>query len=120
MELVRGGDSQMAHLDDGLDPGLSGRALGHHQNPDGLDGTVLGLAQAGGPTADGGPGGLDCIEGVGLALVAAGLPVGSVDFDDLDALPAQEPGEPDSIGAGALDADLGDLAEFLEPDKERS
>ena len=44
-ELVRGSDSQMAHLHDGLHPGLSGRALGHHQNPDGLDGTVLGLAE---------------------------------------------------------------------------
>jgi hypothetical protein len=44
MELVRGGDSQVAHLDDGLHSGLSGRALGHDQDPDGLDGTVLGLA----------------------------------------------------------------------------
>ena len=45
MELVRGGDPQMAHLDDGFHPSLSGRTLGHHQDPDGLDGTVLGLAQ---------------------------------------------------------------------------
>ena len=115
MELVRGGDSQVTHLDDGLHPGLSGRALGHHQDPDGLDGTVLGLAQTRGPTADGGPGGLDRIEGIGLALVAPGLAVGSVDFDDLDTLPSQEPGESNSIGSGALDADLGHLAELLEP-----
>ena len=71
MELVRGGDSEVPHLDDGFDPSLSGRALGHHQDPDGLDGTILGLAQTGRPTTDGGPGGFYCIEGIGLALVAA-------------------------------------------------
>ena len=31
---------------------------------------------------------------------------------------SQEPGEPDPIGAGALDADLGHLAEALEPDQQ--
>jgi hypothetical protein len=50
MELLRGTDAQMAHLDDRLDAGSSGRALGHDQDPDGLDGTVVGLARPAGPT----------------------------------------------------------------------
>src|ERR1700683_1699769 len=119
MQLVRSGDSQMTHLDNGLHPGLAGRPLGHHQNPDGLDGTVLGLARTRSPTTDGGPGGLDRVEGIGLAVIAPGLPVGSVDFYDLYALASQEPGESDPIGASALDADLGHLAKTLEPDEQR-
>src|ERR1700736_5230781 len=119
MQLVRSGYSEVTHLDDGLDPGLSGRTLRHHEDSDGLNGTVLGLARSRGPTADGGPGGLDCIERIGLALVAAGLPVGAVDFYDLNALPPQEPREAGPIGAGALDADFGHLAESLEPDQQR-
>ena len=88
MELVRGGDHQVTHLDDGLHPGLAGRALGHHQDPDGLDGTVLGLAGSKGPATDNGPGRFDSIEGVGLALTAPRLPVGSIDLDHLDTLAA--------------------------------
>jgi hypothetical protein len=38
---------------------------------------------------------------------------GSVDFDDLDALAPQEPGESDPIGPGSLDADFGHLADAL-------
>ena len=57
--------------------------------------------------------------GSDLPFIAPGLPVGSVDFYDLDALPPQEPGEPDPIGAGALDADFVHLAEALEPGQQR-
>src|SRR5665213_1540897 len=115
MELVRGGKAQVAHLDDGLHPGLSGRSLGHHQYPDGLDRSVLCLCLAGRPATDGRPGRLHCIESVGLALAATGLPVLAVDFDYLHASASEEPGEPGAIRAGALDADLGHLAEALEP-----
>jgi hypothetical protein len=48
-------------------------------------------------------------------LVATGLAVGSVDFDDLDTFPAQVSSQSHSIGAGALDPDLGHLAEVFEP-----
>ena len=82
-------------------------------------GPSLVLPASAGPTTDGGPGGLDGIERVGLALVAPGLPVGPVDLDDLDALPAQEPGPARPIGTGAFDADLGHLTEALEPDEQR-
>jgi hypothetical protein len=115
MELVRGRVAQVTHLGDGLDPGVTGRALGHHKHPDGLDWTVLGLARARGPAAQCGPGRLDGIEGVGLAVVAPGLPVRPVDLDNLQALSPEEPGQSDAIGAGALDADLGHVAEPLEP-----
>src|SRR5665213_452068 len=115
MELVRGSKAQVTHLDDGLHPGLSGRSLGHHQHPDGLDRSVLGLARTGSSTTYGGPCRLHCIESVGLALAATGLPVLAVDFDYLHAFASEEPGEPGAIRAGALDADLGHLAEALEP-----
>ena len=67
------------------------------------------------PTAQGGPGGFDGVEGIGLAAATALLSVRSVDLDDLDAHPAQVAGQPGPIGARALDADLGHVAEGLEP-----
>ena len=91
MELVRGAVSKMAHLSDGLHPGLSGGALGHDQDPDGLDGTVLRLAGTGGSAADGGPSGSDGVERVGFAVVPTGLPVLPV-YDDLDAASADGSG----------------------------
>ena len=66
-ELLRGAVAEVAHLDEGLDPGLAGRALGDDEDPDGLDGTVPGLGLALRPTTEGGPGGLDGVEGIGLA-----------------------------------------------------
>jgi len=69
--------------------------------------------------ADDGPGGLHRIEGIGLAVVASGLTVGSIDFDDLDTLPPKKSSQAHPIGAGAFDPDLGDLAELLEPGQKR-
>ncbi len=77
----------------------------------------LGLAAR--STTQGGPGGFDGVEGVGLAAAPALLAVGSVDLDDLDASPAQVAGQARAIGAGALNADLGDVAERLEPAQQR-
>ena len=105
----------MAHLDEGLNPGLAGRAFGHDEDPDGLDRAVSGLRFAARPTTEGGPGCFDRIEGIGLATAPALLTIGSVDLDDLDAHPAQVAGQSGPIGTGALDADLGDVAEALEP-----
>jgi hypothetical protein len=105
----------VAHLDEGLDPGLAGRALGHDEHPDGLDRTVSRLRAAARSTAQSRSGGLDCIEGIGLAAATALLSVGSVDLDDFDAGSAQEARQPRSIRARALNADLGHVAEALEP-----
>jgi hypothetical protein len=87
----------MTHLDQRFHPGLKGRALGHDQHPDGFDG----------------------VERIGLAAAAPFLSVRSVDFDDLDTHSAQIAGQPSSIGARALDADLGDVTEGLEPVQQR-
>jgi hypothetical protein len=45
----------------------------------------------------------------------AGLAVGAVDLDDLDAPPTQEAGQSDPIGTGSFHTDLGHLTEPLEP-----
>jgi hypothetical protein len=66
MELLRGGEAEVAHLGDGLDPGLASGTLGDDKDPDGLDRTVLGLGRSAGPATDGGPGRLDGIEGSDL------------------------------------------------------
>jgi hypothetical protein len=44
----------MAHLDQGLDPGLAGRALGDDEDPDRLDGTVPRLGAPARSTTEGG------------------------------------------------------------------
>ena len=118
-ELLRSAVAEVAHLDQGLDPGLAGRALGDDEDPDGLDGTVSRLGAAARSTTQGRPGGFDGVEGIGLAAAAALLSVGSVDFDDLDADSAQVAGQARAIGTGALDADLGHVAEGLEPAQQR-
>jgi hypothetical protein len=62
-----------------------------------------------------GPGCFDCVEGIGLAGTPALLAIWSIDLDDLDACPAQVAGQARAIRASPLDADLGDVAEGLEP-----
>ncbi len=118
-QLVGGGDHQMAHLGQRLDPGPSGRALGHDEDPDGLDGPVLGLRDALGPAAEGGPSRLDGVEGIGLATASALGPVGPVDLDHLDVCSAQVTGQARSIRARALHPDLGQRTEALEPGEQR-
>ena len=116
MELVRGAVSQVSHLGDGLHPGLSGGALGHDQDPDGLDGTVLRLAGAGGSATDGGPCGFDGIERVGLAVVSDGTAC-SAGSPRRSRSPRRrrDRAKPGAIGARPFDADFGHLAEALEP-----
>jgi hypothetical protein len=48
-------------------------------------------------------------------VIAPGLSVRPVYFDDFDAPSPQEPTEPSSIGPRPFDADLGHLSEGLEP-----
>ena len=90
--------AEVAHLDQGLAPGLAGRALGDDEDPDGLDRTVARLGLAPRPTTQGGPGGLDGVEGIGLAAATALLAIWSVDLEDFDANPAQVAGQARAIG----------------------
>ena len=96
-----------------LDPGSAGRALGHDEDPDGLDRTVSALGRSLGPARENGPGGLDGVEGVGLAAVASGLAVLTVHLDDLDPGSSEEPGDAGPIGTGPLYADLARLPRRL-------
>jgi hypothetical protein len=105
----------VAHLDEGLDAGLAGRALGHDEDPDGLDGAISGLGAARRSATESGSGCFNGVEGIGLAATPALLAIRPVDFDDLDAHPPQMACQSCPIRAGALDADLGDVAEALEP-----
>ena len=66
-QLFRSAVAEVAHLDQGL--------------------SRLGFAL--GPTAQGGPGGLDGVEGIGLAAAPAFLAVRPVDFEDLDSTPTR-------------------------------
>ncbi len=109
----------MAHLGQRLDPGPSGRALGHNEDPDGLDGTVLGLRNALSSSTECGSSRLDGIEGIGLSAAPTLGPVGSVDLDDRDAGSTKVTGQTGPIGARALDANLGQGPEALEPVEQR-
>ena len=111
--------AEVAHLKERLDPGLSGRALGHDEDPDGLDGTVSGLGAASRSTAQCRPGRFDGVERIGLAAAALLLSVRSIDFDHLDARSAQVASQTRAIRAGALHTDLGDFSEGLEPFQQR-
>ena len=59
----------------------------------------------------GGPGGLDSVEGIGLARPTPLLTVRPVDLDDVDASGLQVSGEAGAVAACALDADQRDGAE---------
>jgi hypothetical protein len=109
----------VTHLDEGLGPGLAGRALGDDEDPDGLDRAVSRLGAPARSATEGGPGGLSGVEGVGLAAATALLSVRSIDLDDLDAHSAQVTSQAGPIRARALDADLGHVPEGLEPSQQR-
>ena len=84
--------AEVAHLDQGLAPRLAGRTLGDDEDPDGLDRTISRLGLALGSTTQGGPGGLDGVEGIGLAGPPALLAIRSVHLEDLDSHPLQVTG----------------------------
>ena len=71
----------------------SGRALGHDQDPDGLDRTVSALGLSMRSARQRGSSGLDGVEGIGLAALSAGLAVLPIDFDDLDPGSSEEAGD---------------------------
>jgi hypothetical protein len=84
----------VVHLDERLDPGLAGRALGDHEDTDCLDCAVPRLGAAGRSATQCGPGGFDGVEGIGLAGPTPLLSIRSIDFDDLDSRPAQMASQP--------------------------
>src|SRR5690606_29543223 len=110
-QVVGGGD------DEGLDPALGVGALidraaaGDPQVPQRLDPSVTLFGDAGPLPGQRGPGGLDGVDRVGLALEPAGLAVGPVDLDHQDFLPVQQPGQPGAVGTGPLDTDTHQLPE---------
>ena len=105
----------MTHLGQRLDPGPSGRTLGHHQDSDGLNGTVLGLRDAGGSATQRCSCSLDRIKRVGLTTAPALGSVGPVNLDHVDVSFSQESSQSRSIGAGAFNPNLGNGTEALEP-----
>ena len=116
LELVRGTESQLAHLGECLDPGCSSGAFGHDKDPDRPRPSRLCLlafpwarpnrtARAG----------LNGVERIGLAAVSSGLAVLTVHFDDRDPARARMTRDAGAVGTRALDADLGDRAEVTQP-----
>ena len=75
----------------------AGRALGHDEDPDGLDRAVSALGRSVGPARLRRPGGLDGVEGIGLAGLASGLAVLTVYFDDVDSGSGKVAGDAGSI-----------------------
>ena len=78
---------------------------------------VPGLGLGDGVTREHGLGGGDGVDGIGLAVAAPALAIGTAHLDRLHPLEVEEAGEPSSIGPGSLDAKALDLAELLQPTK---
>jgi hypothetical protein len=89
-----------------------------HQRADRLHGAVPALGRAAGPAGLGGPGSADGVEGVGLALAAAVLPVGAVHLHDPDTGHADVAGQAGAVAAGALDPDQAHRPEPAQPAQE--
>jgi hypothetical protein len=116
-QLIRPGQHQCPGLVDRPGSFAGGAAPGDHQRADRLNAAVAALRGAERPARLGGPGGVDRVERVGLALPAAVLPVGTVDFDDADAGRGDEAGQAGAIAAGPLDPDQADGPEPAQPAK---
>jgi hypothetical protein len=67
------------------------------------------------PAGLSGPRGADRIEGIGLALTAAVLPVGAIDLDDPDTSCGDITGQSGAVAAGPFDADQGNGTEPAQP-----
>jgi hypothetical protein len=73
------------------------------------------LAGGGGPAGQHRQGGGDRVDGVGLAVAAAGGAVGAVDLDHGQVLVAQVAGQARAERAGSLDAGAAEVTETLGP-----
>ena len=60
----------------------------------------------------------DGVDVIGLALAVAHLPIRSIHLDHTDPAVTEMPSQPGPIGTGALDTNLVDLTETLEPSAE--
>ena len=107
-QVIRAGQDQGPGLVDGPGTFSRGAAPGDHQGPDRFHGAVPALGGAAGPAGLRGPGGADRIEGIGLALTAAVLPVGAGGLDDPDTRCGDITGQSGAVTAGPLDAGQGD------------
>ena len=117
MKLVRGRKGQLAHLGEGLHPGLASRPFGNHQDPDGLDRTISDLAWPWAPRQ----GSTSCLNGVdriGLALATTVLAVVPIDLDHLDTGPGKKPGQSGSIGTRPFHTDPLNYPEAGQPGKQ--
>ena len=115
-KLLWGGVAEVAHLDEGFDPGLTGRALGHDEDPDGLDRAVPRLGAAARPATREQPGRLRRRRGDRTChCCGASWRFGRSTSMTSTPNPAQVASQSGPIGAGAFDADLGDVAKALEP-----
>ena len=105
----------MAELVEQPDAGLAPGAGSDEQYPDRFHVAVGGLGHAVGPAAQRRPGRLHGVDGVGLAVAAASLPVGAINLDHRNPGAVQEAGQPGPVGACALDTDPGHRAEAAQP-----
>jgi len=114
-QVLGPGQDQGPGLVDRLGAFPCGAALGDHESTDGLNGAVAALGRAAGPAGLGRPGSADGIEGIGLTLPAAVLPVRAVDLDDADTGCGDVPGQARAVAAGALDPDQAHRPEPAQP-----
>jgi hypothetical protein len=105
------GDDQRMQLVERLGAGLVRGPMHDLQGAQRFHRSVVRLGLHLGLAADHGSGRGDRIDGVGLAVRSADLPVGAVDLDHANALVGQMPGQAGSVGAGALDPDDREVAE---------
>ena len=114
-ELLRGGDDQVAELDDRGAAGLHGAVARGAQQPDRLDDPVGLLRDRLGLAGQEQPGGHLGVDRVALADPTTRVRVRLVDLDDPNVVLAQIAHERRGIGAGRLDRDHVDLAESAQP-----
>jgi hypothetical protein len=114
-QVIGAGQDKGPGLVDRLGAFSRGAAPGDHQCADRLDRTVPAFRRAAGPAGLRGPGGADRVEGIGLALPAAVLPVGAVDLHDPDSCGGDVAGQAGAVAAGPLDPDQAHSPEPAQP-----
>jgi hypothetical protein len=101
-----------------LSTSLYGPLSSHAQRPERLGSAVPRLWDSESLTRQHGPGGGLGVGGVGFPPAPPYLTVRTNDLDHLDAMGRQMPSEAGPVTAGALDADLAELAMALQPAQE--
>jgi hypothetical protein len=108
----------MVDLVEGLDSLIPSGAASYQQHPHLFHWPVPQLRGPRCLTRQRSPSGRYRIGRVRFAFPVPELPVGSIDFDDLDAVVVEEPGEPGAVRSGALDTDPGHRSEAFEPSQQ--